>query len=240
MLNLINITKKYGNYLAVDDINLEVKKGEIFSFLGVNGAGKTTTLKMIVGLLRPSSGKIIIDGLEQESNVVQTKRITGYIPDRPYLYDGLTGAEFLGFIANLYELDPKKSKIRSQQLLERYLLDEWSNELIESYSHGMKQRIAMCAALLPEPKLLVVDEPMVGLDPHGAKLLKDSFREYAKSGMTIFLSTHSLGVAEELSDRISLLHKGKIIAIGDLEHLRSVVGESGSNLEQVFLRLTTE
>ena len=240
MLKLIGVTKKYDKYLAVNDINLDVMKGEIFSFLGVNGAGKTTTLKMIVGLLRPTAGKIVINGLEQLSNIIEIKRITGYIPDRPYLYDGLTGGEFLSFIASLYELDKKKAKIKSEQLLERYALCDWSDELIESYSHGMKQRLAMCAALLPEPKLLVVDEPMVGLDPHGAKLLKDSFREYAKSGMTIFLSTHSLGVAEELSDRISLLHKGKIAAIGDLEHLRSVVGERGSNLEQVFLRLTTE
>lgn len=237
MLELKNISKKYGKYTAVNNINLEVQKGEIFSFLGVNGAGKTTTLKMIVGLLQPSSGTIVVDGLELQKNIIRAKKITGYIPDRPHLYDGLTGREFLNFISSLYELDSARSFKLSEELLEKYLLSDWAGELIESYSHGMKQRLAMCAALLPEPKLLVVDEPMVGLDPHGAKLLKDSFREYARAGMTIFLSTHSLGVAEELSDRISLLHKGEIIAVGNMDYLRNSVAE---NLEQVFLRLTTE
>lgn len=240
MLKLKSLTKKYGSYIAVKNLDLEVNKGEIFSFLGVNGAGKTTTLKMIVGLLKPSEGEIFVDGLELQQNLLKVKKITGYIPDRPYLYDGLTAREFLKFIGSLYELDSKICFARGEELLEKYLLIDWANELVESYSHGMKQRLAMCAALLSNPSLLVVDEPMVGLDPHGAKLLKDSFREYAKSGMTIFLSTHSLGVAEELSDRISLLHKGEIIAVGTMDYLRKLSGEDGSNLEQLFLRLTAE
>ncbi len=236
MLELIGLSKKYQDFTAVDAIDISVKAGEIFSFLGVNGAGKTTTIKMIVGLLKASSGKILIDNVDVTKEPLKAKRITGYIPDRPQIYEGLSAYEFLDFIASLYSLDNPKTDIF--ELLEKYQLTDVRDELIETFSHGMKQRLAMCSALLPKPRLLVVDEPMVGLDPHGAKLLKDSFKEYAKEGMSIFLSTHSLGVAQELSDRISLINEGKIIAIGNLEELRSRVDEKDSSLEEVFLKLT--
>ena len=236
MLELKELSKSYGDFKAVDGVNLSINKGEIFSFLGVNGAGKTTTIKMIVGLLKASSGKVLIDGVDVAKNPMDAKRITGYIPDRPQIYEGLSAYEFLDFIASLYKIKNPKQQIL--ELLEKYQLIEDKNELIETFSHGMKQRLAMCSALLPKPKLLVVDEPMVGLDPHGAKLLKESFKQYAREGMSIFLSTHSLGVAEELSDRISLINKGEIIAVGNLEELRKKVGESSSSLEQVFLQLT--
>lgn len=236
MLEIIDLSKKYNNFSAVSSVNLKVKAGEIFSFLGVNGAGKTTTIKMIVGLLRASSGKVLINGIDVAKDPLKAKKITGYIPDRPQIYEGLSAYEFLDFIASLYEIKNPKEDILS--LLEKYQLIDDRNELIETFSHGMKQRLAMCSALLPKPKLLVVDEPMVGLDPHGAKLLKESFKQYAKEGMSIFLSTHSLGVAEELSNRISLINEGKIIAIGNLEELRQKVGQKSSSLEQVFLELT--
>jgi len=243
VLELKELTKNYGDFKAVDNVNLSIKKGEIFSFLGVNGAGKTTTIKMIVGLLKASSGKVLIDGIDVAKNPLEAKSITGYIPDRPQIYEGLSAYEFLDFIASLYKINNPKDQIL--ELLEKYQLTEDRNELIETFSHGMKQRLAMCSALLPKPRLLVVDEPMVGLDPHGAKLLKESFKQYAKEGMSIFLSTHSLGVAEELSDRISLINKGKIIAVGNLEELRKKAGEENSNdnsssLEQVFLQLTND
>jgi len=236
MLELVDLSKRYNDFSAVSSVNLKVKEGEIFSFLGVNGAGKTTTIKMIVGLLRASSGKVLINGIDVAKDPLKAKKMTGYIPDRPQIYEGLSAYEFLDFIASLYDIKKPKDDILS--LLEKYQLIDDRNELIETFSHGMKQRLAMCSALLPKPKLLVVDEPMVGLDPHGAKLLKDSFKQYAKEGMSIFLSTHSLGVAEELSDRISLINKGEIIAIGNLEQLREKVGQKSSSLEQVFLELT--
>ncbi len=240
MVVIRNLSKVYGKFVAVGGIDLEVKPGEIFSFLGVNGAGKTTTLKMLAGVLQPTSGKIEIAGYNLGNQPLQAKKVTGYIPDRAHLYPGLTGREYLYFACELYGVDSSDAESRIDMLLEKFRLRDREDELISNYSHGMKQRIATCAALVTEPQLLIVDEPMVGLDPHGAKLLKDSFREFADQGMTIFLSTHSLNVAEELSDRLAIIHRGRIISMGTMAELRSHSGMQDNDLEQVFLQLTLD
>lgn len=238
MIEIDHVTKRYGSFCAVNDISLSVRPGEIFGFLGVNGAGKTTTLKMLAGILKPTSGSIRIGGFDISEEPEKAKAITGYIPDRPHLYNKLSGREFLYFVAELYRVRLADADERIDQLLHEYRLTEWQDELIESYSHGMKQRIATCAALLHRPKVLIVDEPMVGLDPHGAKMLKDSFRQYAKAGMSILLSTHSLNVAEEVSDRLAIIHRGTIISIGTLADIRSQAGGTQEDLEEMFLQIT--
>ncbi len=238
MIILEKVMKRYGSFCAVEEVSLEVKKGEIFAFLGVNGAGKTTTIRMMTGILRPTAGRILIENFDLAKEPENAKGITGYIPDRPYIYTKLTGREFLYFIADLYSVSSEQAEERIDLLLKEYGLAQWQDELVENYSHGMKQRIATCAALVHSPKVLIVDEPMVGLDPHGAKLLKDRFRAYAKEGMSIFLSTHSLNVAEEVADRMAIIHKGKIITIGTLAEIRALTGKSDKGLEQMFLELT--
>jgi ABC-2 type transport system ATP-binding protein len=238
MIKLINLTKEYKGLRAVDNISLEVRKGLIFGFLGPNGAGKTTTIKMMAGVLAPTAGRIIINGLDLAQTPSAVKQIVGFIPDRPFLYEKLTGLEFLHFIAALYRLDRRPSlKRRISELLELFDLSHWQEELIESYSHGMSQRLVMCAALLHEPKVLIVDEPMVGLDPKAARLVKNIFRDQARYGGTIFMSTHSLEVAQEVCDEIAILQAGRIIAQGTSGELKHQAGVDG-NLEQIFLKLT--
>lgn len=239
MIVLEHITKRYGDFCAVNDLNLHVKPGEIFGFLGVNGAGKTTTMRMIAGVLMPTSGRILLGGHDLAQDPVKAKAITGYIPDRPYLYAKLTGREFLHFCADLYNVDNKIADERIDQLLNEYGLTDWQNSLIESYSHGMKQRIATCGALVHDPKILIIDEPIVGLDPHGAKLLKDSLRRYARNGMSIFLSTHSLHVAEEVADRLGIINRGALMTVGTLDEIRAQTGKIGERLENLFIQLTT-
>ncbi len=239
MIRLENVTKCYGSFCAVDNISLEVRAGEIFGFLGVNGAGKTTTLRMLAGVLMPSSGRIILGGYDLSREPVKAKCITGYIPDRPYLYNKLTGREFLVFCADLYKVPGKTAEPRIDKLLEDYGLTDWQDTLIESYSHGMKQRLATCSALVHRPQILIIDEPMVGLDPHGAKLLKDSLRRYASEGMAIMLSTHSLNVAEELSDRLAIIHRGSILTLGTLSEVREKSGAGEERLENLFIQLTS-
>ena len=233
---LSSLSRFFGPKVAVDNLSLEVTRGEIFSFLGMNGAGKTTTLRMMVGILRPTSGRIRIAGMDLAKTPEQVKRTIGYIPDRPYMYGRLTAREFLMFVAALYGITGEHAESASEKYLEKYELLNVQDQLIDSYSHGMKQRLATCAALLHDPSVLIVDEPMVGLDPHGAKLLKESFRSYAKQGVTIFLSTHSLNVAEEISDRIAIIHKAKLLCIGSVSELKDRYGES--SIEQVFLKIT--
>jgi len=237
MIKLINLTKTYKDLRAVDKINLEVKKGTIFGFLGPNGAGKTTTIKMMAGVLKPSAGKIIINGMDLAKEPSAVKQCVGFIPDRPFVYEKLTGLEFLHFVADLYHLDHTPSlKHGISELLELFDLSHWQEELIGSYSHGMKQRLVMCAALIHQPKVLIVDEPMVGLDPKGARLVKDIFRDQARMGTTIFMSTHSLEVAEEISDEIAIIQAGRIIAEGTAEALKRQTNVDGS-LEDIFLKL---
>lgn len=238
LLKLQHLTKYFGNFCAVNNIDIEVHSGEIVSFLGVNGAGKTTTLRMIAGVLMPSQGEIFVAGHNLNSDSDNAKRICGFIPDRPFLYPKLTAREYLEFIAALYELKEKQAQKSIEEQLKRFALWDWQNELTESFSHGMKQRLAVCAALIHNPQILVVDEPMVGLDPRGAKLIKDYFRECAKRGMAMFLSTHSLHVAEEISDRVIIIHHGGIIASGTVDNIKNLVSGAGKDLEQVFLELT--
>ena len=237
MIKLINLTKVFKSLHAVDSINLEVKQGTILGFLGPNGAGKTTTIKMMAGVLKPTEGKIIINGLDLAKEPSAVKQCVGFIPDRPFVYEKLTGLEFLRFVAALYHLDHASSlESRISELLSLFDLSHWQEELIGSYSHGMKQRLVMCSALIHQPKVLIVDEPMVGLDPKGARLVKDIFRQQARQGTTVFMSTHSLEVAEEVSDEIAIIQAGRIIAQGTAEALRLKADVDG-NLEDIFLKL---
>ena len=240
MIKLINLTKFYRGLRAVDRINLKIEKGVCFGFLGPNGAGKTTTIRMMAGVLKPTEGQIIINGHDLAKYPSAAKQCVGFIPDRPFMYETLTGLEFLHFVAGLYGLDSTSMlNRRIGDLLGLFELKQREEELIESYSHGMKQRLIMCAALVHQPKVLIVDEPMVGLDPKGARLVKNIFREQAAEGTTIFMSTHSLEVAEEVCEEIAIIQEGRIIAHGTAGELREQAGMDG-NLEDIFLRLTQE
>ncbi|MBU0987115.1 MAG: ABC transporter ATP-binding protein [Proteobacteria bacterium] len=240
MIELINLTKKYADLVAVDNLNLLVNEGEIFGFIGPNGAGKTTTINMMGGILRPTSGTVKICGIHMEAYPEEAKRKIGFIPDRPYLYEKLTAMEFLRFIADLYGVDENDFCKKSQEKLEMFLLADRSNELIESYSHGMKQRLVMAAALLHDPKVIIVDEPMVGLDPVAIIMVKDLFKRLAQEGVTIFMSTHTLKVAEDICNRIGIIHKGALIATGTTEDLKRVANAGDADLEKVFISLTVQ
>jgi ABC-2 type transport system ATP-binding protein len=239
MIELRNLTKRYGDTLAVDDVTLSVSAGEIFGFLGPNGAGKTTTIRMMMGLLQPTSGEILLGGHDLARAPLAAKQLCGFVPDRPHVYDKLTGVELLDFNADLYRIGAAEKETRRERLLRLFDLEEWCDELVESYSHGMKQRLVMAAALMHAPRILVVDEPTVGMDPRGARLLKQIFLGLAAGGATVFMSTHSLEVAEELCDRIGIIHRGTLIALGTVEELRRQAGRGDqSNLESIFLGLT--
>lgn len=239
MIRTDKLTKDYGRFRAVDRLDLEVKAGEIFGFLGPNGAGKTTTIKMLMGIIKPTSGGIWIGGHNLEKEPELAKAITGFIPDRPFLYEKLTGEEFLEFVAGLYKMDIKDARSRMPELFEFFELKDWARELIENYSHGMKQRLAFAAALLHKPKVIIVDEPMVGLDPKGARLIKETFRRLAKRGCAILMSTHTLEIAEEVSDTIGIIQAGKMIAVGTMDDLRKQArAEDDGRLENIFLTLT--
>ncbi len=239
MIELDHLTKKFGIFHAVRDLCLRVPPGEIFGFLGPNGAGKTTTIRMMAGLMKPTSGRILLDGKDMAREPEEAKAILGYIPDRPYLYEKLTGGEFLEFIAGLHRLDPRDGwRRRSEELLEFFDLLSWRHELIESYSHGMRQRLIISAALLHRPKVLVIDEPMVGLDPRGVNLVKGLLRDLVGSGMTVFLSTHILAIAEEVCQRIGIIHEGQLISLGTMEELREQARSRDERLEPLFLKLT--
>jgi ABC-2 type transport system ATP-binding protein len=237
MIELDRISKQYGGFTAVDDLTLSIAKGEIFGFLGPNGAGKTTTIRMMMGLLLPSSGRIRLGGFDLAEEPIRAKRICGFVPDRPFLYDKLTASEQLRFCGDLYEVEPEKRERRITEELELFDLTDWAGELVESFSHGMKQRLAFAAALLHDPEILVVDEPMVGMDPRGARMLRSLLRTLASRGTTLFLSTHSLEVAEALCDRIGIIQRAKLIALGTLDELRAQAG-TGRRLEEIFLKLT--
>jgi len=238
MIRLEGLTKSYGAHTAVKNLSMHVRAGELFGFLGPNGAGKTTTIKMIAGLLRPSSGKIFLAGHDLDLEPAAAKAALGFIPDRPFLYEKLSAVEFLRFVAGLYGFDGATLNGRVDELLETVELGHVKGELVESFSHGMKQRLVMAAAFVHEPRVLVVDEPMVGLDPKGARLIKRLFRDYCRRGFTVFVSTHTLEVAQELCDRIGIIRDGELIALGTMDELEAKAETGRRDLEQIFLKLT--
>jgi len=238
ILELQGLVKKYGGFTAVKGLDLSVPRGEIFGFLGPNGAGKTTTIRMVAGILEPTAGRILIGGDPLAGNPSAAKARIGYIPDRPFLYEKLSGAEFLRFVAALWGRDGEGLEDRIDRFLELFSLTPWKHELLESYSHGMRQKLLISSALIHDPELIVVDEPMVGLDPRSARLLKDLLRSFVEKGGSVFLSTHTLEVAEAVCDRIGIIAEGEIIALGTMDELRAQADAGGAHLEEIFLKVT--
>lgn len=240
MIKIENLTKKFGSHIAVDNLNLDIGSGEVFGFLGPNGAGKTTTIKIITGILKPTHGKIEIGGLDIQKQPEQAKNIIGYIPDNPYLYDRLTGREYLEFIGGLYRFEKELIDERSSVLFDFFDMNGWVDKKCEEYSHGMRQKLVFCAAFLHDPSVLIIDEPMVGLDPQSTHLVKDMLKQYALKGATIFVSTHILSIAEELCDRIGIINKGKLIGLGTISELKAKDAKDDVNLETLFLEMTRD
>lgn len=247
MIRIEQLTKFYGSVKALDDLNLEIPAGEFFGFLGPNGAGKTTTIKITVGLLRPTSGRVWVGGdggagVDVMTEPETAKALIGYIPDSPYLYDKLTGYEYVHFVGGLYGIPVKRIDEHIERYFELFSLSHAAHSLVESYSHGMRQKLVMTGALVHDPKVLVVDEPMVGLDPRSSRVVKDLLKQKSREGMTIFLSTHTLDIAEELCDRIGIIQRGKLIVAGAMDELRRLAKDERSDLrlESLFLKLTEE
>ena len=238
MIEVQNLVKQFGSFTAVDGVSLAVQPGQIHGFLGPNGAGKTTTIRIIAGLLKPTSGRVLVNGHDLALQPEAAKAALGFIPDRPFIYEKLTAGEFLRFHAGLYGMADGDIDARITEMLEIFELGRWQHELVESFSHGMKQRLVMSAAFLHRPRAVLVDEPMVGLDPRGARLIKDVFRRMSEKGVVILMSTHTLEVAEEMCDRISIILKGTIIAHGTVDELRAMAGNPDEELTPVFLKLT--
>ena len=230
------LTKTFGGLTAVDHLDLNIAPGEFFAFLGPNAAGKTTTIKMLAGLLRPTSGDVIVGGYDMQKEPEKAKALLAYVPDFPFLYDKLTSHEFMRFVGDVFHLKRSVIQERTAELFDTFHLEEYTGELVENLSHGTRQRLVIASALLHDPKVLVIDEPMVGLDPTHARVVKQVFQRRAKEGMTVFLSTHQLSVAEEVADRIGIIHRGRLIALGTVAELRQLTAESGA-LEKIFLSL---
>jgi ABC-2 type transport system ATP-binding protein len=238
MIELRHLTKKFGSFTAVDDLTLKIPQGEFFGFLGPNGAGKTTTIKMMTGLFTPTSGEIYINGFNAVAQPLETKRTVAYVPDQPFLYDKLTGREFLYFIGGLYQIEKRVLSQTIDEVVELFEIGEWVDKRTEEYSQGMRQRITIAAAMIHHPKTIIIDEPMVGLDPRSAKIVKDTLKRQAESGVTIFMSTHSLPVAEELCNRIGIIKNGKLVFVGSLEQLDGLKQKYDGKFESVFIELT--
>ncbi len=238
MLKLTNLTKKFGNFIAVNNINLEINAGDFFGFLGQNGAGKTTTIKMITGLYSPTNGTIHIGGFDIQKNHIEAKKLIGYIPDQPFLYEKLTGREFLFFCGGLYKIEKTRLKKIIDETIDQLKIEQWVDKRTEEYSQGMKQRIAIASALLHNPKLLVVDEPMIGLDPQSALVVKNVLKKKASEGVAIFMSTHSLNVAEEICSRIGIIKDGQMIFEDKKIVVEQIIGTDHQDLESLFLHLT--
>jgi ABC-2 type transport system ATP-binding protein len=236
MIQIRSLSKSFGPLKAVDRLELDIPQGEFFAFLGPNGAGKTTTIKMLAGLLRPSEGSAIVGGFDIQKQPEQAKAQLAYVPDFPFAYDKLTGLEFMQFVGDIFGLDAGVIEKRTDTLFERFHLNDYRHELTENLSHGTRQRLVISSALLHEPTVLVIDEPMVGLDPMHARIVKEEFKARSDAGMTIFLSTHQLSVAEELADRVGIIHCGRLIALGTVDELREMSVQKGG-LENVFLSL---
>ena len=239
MIELINLVKVFGDLTAVDHINLTVAKGEFFAVLGPNAAGKTTTIKMLTGLITPTSGKALVAGIDVQKQPLEARKRLAYVPDFPFLYDKLTPWEFIRFTGQLFHVEEKVIREKGEELVHRFHLDQYLRKPIEGLSHGTKQRVAIVSALLHDPEVFVIDEPMVGLDPQHARVVKDILREKASAGMTVFLSTHQLSIAEEMADRIGIIHKGKLAGVGTIDELQQQSGHDG-RLEECFLKLTAE
>jgi ABC-2 type transport system ATP-binding protein len=238
MIAITDLIKRYGSFTAVDGVSLDVQPGQIHGFLGPNGAGKTTTIRMVAGLLKPTAGRIVVNGHDLESEPEQAKAALGFVPDRPFIYEKLTAGEFLRFHGGLYGLGGDAMETRISEMLDLFELARWRDELVESFSHGMKQRLVMSAAFMHRPRAVLVDEPMVGLDPRGARLIKEVFRRMADRGVAILMSTHTLEVAQEVCDRVSIILKGRIIASGSVDDVRRLSGNADEQLTAVFLKLT--
>ncbi|MDG1889683.1 MAG: ABC transporter ATP-binding protein [Verrucomicrobiota bacterium] len=239
MIELQGLVKRFGDLTAVDGIDLSVARGEFFSVLGPNAAGKTTTIKMMVGLIKPTAGVAKVAGYDIQSDPLKARQRLAYVPDFPFLYEKLTPMEFMQFTGQLFKIDPERARQEGQKLAERFHLSAFLNQSIEGLSHGTRQRVAIASALLHDPEVFVIDEPMVGLDPQHARIVKDILKERSSQGMTVFLSTHQLAVAEEMADRIGIIHQGKLVALGTIQQLREQSGQEGA-LERSFLHLTTE
>lgn len=239
MIKLENVTKRYGKVLALDKLNLHLKKGEFLGFLGPNGAGKTTTIKIITGLLEADEGTVEIDGIDIRQDPISIKKKIGFVPDSPFLYEKLTAREYLRFIGRVFEMDKKDIDERSKHLLDLFGLEKWQHDLIESYSHGMRQKTVMASALIHNPEIIIIDEPMVGLDPKGIIQIKKIFTDLAREGVTIFMSTHTLSIAQEICSKIGIINKGKLIAVGTADDLRKMTN-SEESLEEVFMIITEE
>jgi ABC-2 type transport system ATP-binding protein len=240
MISLTNLSKKYGDFTAVDDLDLDIAPGELFGFLGPNGAGKTTTIKMMVGLLRPDKGTAVMAGHDIMSEPVEAKREIGYVSDNPFLYEKLTGREFLEFIGDLWQMEEAKRDANILRYLDLFDLNEKADEFVKTYSHGMRQKIALASALIHEPSILLLDEPTVGLDPKSARLMKDLLRSFCDQRGTVFISTHILEIAERLCDRVGIIDKGKLIALGSLQDLRAKTNKPKESLEDIFMKLTED
>jgi len=238
VLRIANISKSFGGTVAVSELSLELAPGKLFGFIGPNGAGKTTTIKMIAGLLHPDTGEVFVAGHNVVTHPQQAKQSIGYIPDNPYIYDRLTGREFLELVGSLYDMEKDCITERIERLLNIFGIDSWGDDLAAEYSHGMRQKIIMASAIMHDPKLVVIDEPMVGLDPQSQRLVKGILQKLTERGTTVFMSTHTLSVAEELCNRIGIIHHGKLMKIGTLDELRSEAQMEGHSLEELFIKLT--
>jgi len=240
MLKINNLTKQFGNFTAVNNLSINVDAGELFGFLGPNGAGKTTTIKMIVGLYTPTSGEIFIDNFNTKTDRIKINQITSYIPDQPFVYDKLTGKEYLYFCGGLYNMSKKNIKNKIDELVEVLKIEDWLNKRTEFYSQGMRQRIVIASAFLNEPEFLVIDEPMIGLDPQSAFIVKQVLIQKAKEGKTIFMSTHSLHIVEEICSRVGIINKGGLIYDSPIENLKNLKAEKNNNFEELFIELTSD
>jgi ABC-2 type transport system ATP-binding protein len=240
MIQFHDVRRTYGTKVAVDRLNLQIPAGELFALLGHNGAGKTTTIKMLVGLLRPSEGSVMVGGFDVVSHTRDAAALIGYVPDQPYLYEKLSGREFLTFVAEMYGLDVNRAASSLDREIARFELEDFVDDLTESYSHGMKQRTVFAAALLHQPRVLIVDEPLVGLDPHSIRLVKNLLRQEVAAGMCVFMSTHTLNVAEEIATRIGVMSGGKFVFDGSLEELRERQQAADQSLEELYLSLVAE
>ena len=237
MIKFDNVSKKYGDFTAVKDLDIEIKAGEVFGFLGPNGAGKTTSIKMAVGLLAPVAGRVLINGIDVQKEPVKAKKLMGYIPDTPYIYEKLTAWEFMSLVGGLFGIEENEVIKQSQKYFDIFNIGDWAHDRAEEYSHGMRQKIVLAASLMHEPDVIIIDEPMVGLDPQSQKVVKDVLRSKAEEGRTIFMSTHTLTIAEEICDRVGIINNGQLLMVETIEELSKKLGEG--KLEELFLNLTS-